>query len=87
MQFEMRKTINISVSEEMHAYILEQAGYGTVSEYIRSLVRSEQQLRADYAQRPTLPLARANDTMVFATALDQLERLRAILEQKDNYDA
>ena len=87
MRFEMRKTINISVSEEMHAYILEQAGYGTVSEYIRSLVRREQQLRADYAQRPTLPLTRANDTMVFATALDQLERLRAILEQKDNYDA
>ena len=29
-RFEMRKTINISVSEQMHAYILKQAGYGTV---------------------------------------------------------
>jgi Arc/MetJ-type ribon-helix-helix transcriptional regulator len=71
----------------MHAYILGQAGYGTVSEYIRSLVRREQQRRADYAQRPRRPLTRANDTIVFAEALDQLERLRAILEQKDNYDA
>ncbi len=87
MRFEMRKTINISVSEEMHTYILEQAGYGTVSEYIRSLVRREQQLRADYARRPTLPLTRANDTYVFADALDQLEKLRAILERKDSYDA
>ena len=83
----MRKTINISVSEEMHGYIVEQAGYGTVSEYIRSLVRSEQQRRADYAKRPMQTPMRVNETMVFAGALEQLEKLRAILEQKDNYEA
>ena len=87
MRFEMRKTINISVSEEMHAYILEQAGYGTVSEYIRSLVRREQQLRADYAKRPMQTPMRVNETMVFAGALKQLEKLRAILERKETYDA
>ena len=70
--FKMRKTIGISVSEQMHAYILEQAGYGTVSEYIRSLVRREQQRRADYALRPTPAPARANDHAVFVNALDQL---------------
>lgn len=86
-RFEMRKTINISVSEQMHSYILEQAGYGTVSEYIRSLVRREQQRRADYGQRPTPPPGRANDNAVFVNALDQLEKLRAILERKDLYDA
>jgi len=83
----MRKTINISVSEQMHAYILEQAGYGTVSEYMRSLVRREQQRRADYALRPTPVPARANDTAVFVNALDQLEKLKKILERKDNYEA
>ena len=84
--FKMRKTINISVSEQMHAYVLEQAGYGTVSEYIRSLVRRDQQRRADYAARPTPVPGRANDNAVFVNALDQLEKLKAILECKDKYD-
>ena len=76
----------ISVSEKMYEYILEQAGY-TVSEYMCSLVRHEQQRREDYALRPTPPITRANDTFVFANALDQLEKLRAILERNDPYDA
>ena len=83
----MRKTINISVSEQMHAYILEQAGYGTVSEYIRSLIRREQQRRADYVLRPAPVPGRANDNAVFVNALDQLEKLKKILERKDNYEA
>ena len=83
----MRKTINISVSEQMHEYILGQAGHGTVSEYIRSLVRREQQRRADYASRPTPQPVRASDTAVLLNALDQLDKLRAILERNDNYDA
>lgn len=81
----MRRTINISVSEEIHAYILEQCKYSTVSEYIRSLVRREQQYRADYAARPVPALTRANDCGVFADALDQLEKLKAILERRDDY--
>ena len=83
----MRKTISISVSEKMHEYILEQAGYGSVSEYIRSLVRREQQRRADYATRPIPTPSRANDSGVFVNALEQLEKLKAILERNDNYDA
>ena len=83
----MRKTISISVSEEMHGYMLEQAGYGTMSEYIRSLVRREQQQRADYTARPTRPLTRARDIGVFLDALEQVEKLKAILERKeDPYD-
>lgn len=84
---EMRRTINISVSEEMHAYITEQCRYSTVSEYIRSLVRREQERRADYAARPVPGVARMNDISVFADALDQLDKLKAILERKDPYDA
>ena len=64
----MRKNISISVSEKMHEYIVEQAGYGTVSEYIRSLVRREQQRREDYALRPVPAVARANDSGAFANA-------------------
>ena len=68
----MRRTINISVSEEMHGYILGQSKYGSVSEYIRGLVRREQQWRADYAARPSPGPTRANDWGVFVDALDQL---------------
>ncbi len=79
----MRRTINISVPEEMHEYIRAQAGYGTVSEYIRSLVRSEQQRRADLAARPAPVLRRANDRLAMSSALEHIERLKAILEQRD----
>ena len=83
----MRMTINISVPEEMHAYILKQCGYGSsVSEYIRSLVRRERQRREDYAARPVTMPTRANDCIVFVHALDQIEKLKAILERRDSYD-
>lgn len=79
----MRKTINISVPEEMYEYILGEAGCGSVSEYIRSLVRREQQRRSDYAARPIAHPARANDSYILANALDQLDKLKAILERND----
>ncbi len=84
----MRMTFNISVPAEMHAYILEQCTCGsTVSEYIRSLIRREQQRRKDYAARPVVPpINRANDCIVFAQALDQVDKLKAILERVDTYD-
>jgi Arc/MetJ-type ribon-helix-helix transcriptional regulator len=79
----MRKTITISVPEKMHDYMLEQVGYGSMSEYIRSLVKREQQRRADYASRPRRESMRANDVFVIVEALEQLEKLQAILERKD----
>ncbi len=64
----------------MHAYILEQCTCGsTVSEYIRSLVHRDQQRRKDYAARPVPAILRANDCVVLARALDQVDKLRAIL--------
>jgi hypothetical protein len=83
----MRRTINISVPEAMHRYIIEQARNTSVSEYIRRLVLQEQERREDYAARPTMPLMTMNDNLVIAQALGQLEKLRAILENTvDDYD-
>lgn len=82
----MRRTINISVSEDVFQYIQNQSRYGSVSEYIRGLVRRERQRREDQAARPKAPLRKANDAFVTAEALEQLERLRAILERRETYD-
>ncbi|MBX7053384.1 MAG: hypothetical protein K1X36_00380 [Pyrinomonadaceae bacterium] len=82
----MRRTINISVSEEMFNYIQQEARYGSVSEYLRSLIHRERQRREDYAARPHAPLRRANDAGVFAEALEQLERLKAILQKTETDD-
>ena len=82
----MRMTINISVPEEMHAYLHKECGHLTVSEYIRSLIRHEQQRRADYAARPREVITTANDCMIIGRALEQLDKLKAILEQADPYD-
>ncbi len=82
----MRRTINISVPEEMHAYLHEECGQLTVSEYIRSLVRREQQRREDYAARPVISPIRANDCVIIAQALEHVEKLRAILVRRDSYD-
>ena len=77
----MRKVITISVPEEMHEFIVDQGRYISVSEYIRGLVDSDRQQRADNASRPIAGLLRANDCMVIGEALLQLDKLRAILEQ------
>lgn len=79
----VRRTINISVSEELFDYIRAQRGYGSVSEYIRSLVRSEQQRRADLLARTQPVLRPVNDSLVFADALDQIDRLKALLEGRE----
>jgi antitoxin ParD1/3/4 len=42
-------TMNISLPESMRTYIeeqMEQGGYGTASEYVRSLIREDQKRRA-----------------------------------------
>jgi len=70
----MRKTINISVSEDMHRFIVEQSKYGTVSEYIRSLVREAQHRRADNTTRPAFRIVPISDHFVIAEAIEQLER-------------
>ena len=82
----MRKTINISLPEEMHSYLHRECGHLTVSEYIRSLVRREQQRRADYSARPKATISRANDCFIIAMALEEIKKLKAILEQNDLYD-
>lgn len=79
----MRKTINISMSEAMYDYVIEQCRYGSVSEYFRSLVVQEQQRRADNAKRPEAPPRKANDVFVTAEALDLIDRLRSILNGDD----
>lgn len=76
----MRRTINISVPEEMYDYIADPDRFGSVSEYIRGLVERDRQQREDYASRPKIMPMRANDCLTIAAALDQLEKLQAILE-------
>ncbi|HTK38872.1 MAG TPA: type II toxin-antitoxin system ParD family antitoxin [Pyrinomonadaceae bacterium] len=62
----MRKTMNISVSEKMHSFILDRTSagcYGSASEYIRSLVRrdrTEQQDRLSGHKNYAAP-RKAND--------------------------
>jgi hypothetical protein len=41
-----------------------------------------QQRRKDYAARPHF-IPRANDCMIFGEALDQVEKLKELLERKD----
>ncbi|MEQ1923803.1 MAG: hypothetical protein ABL952_14960 [Pyrinomonadaceae bacterium] len=78
----MRRTINISVPEEMYDYIVDPDRFGSVSEYIRRLVERDRQERADYAARPRIEPMRANDCLTIGAALEQLDKLKAILEQR-----
>jgi Arc/MetJ-type ribon-helix-helix transcriptional regulator len=58
----MRKTFNISVPEQMYEYILKNSQgwrYGSISEYIRSLVRKDQEERA--LQSGPIRIRKAND--------------------------
>ena len=68
----------------MHTYIVEQARYTSVSEYIRRLVLQEQERREDYAARPTYAPMTMNDSMLLGHALEQLEKLKAILERRED---
>ena len=74
----MRKKVTISVPEGMHDYMIERSRYGTVSEYVRRLVRLDQQRQAEDAGRPVRRKDRANDSIL--EALDEIERLKAILD-------
>ncbi|MGE3466380.1 MAG: type II toxin-antitoxin system ParD family antitoxin [Pyrinomonadaceae bacterium] len=76
----MRRTINISVPEEMYEFIVDSGRYTSVSEYIRGLVERDRQQRADYALRP-IQSRSANDSLVIGEALEQLDKLKAILER------
>lgn len=79
----MRKTITISVSQDMHHYIIKQRGYGTVSEYIRSLIREERRRRSDPVVTPAPAVMPLNERFVLADILEQLERLKAVIESQD----
>ena len=79
-------TINISVPEEMHTYLHRECGDLSVSEYIRSLVHRDRQRREDYRSRPPHMPIRAGDCIVISQALEQLEKLKAILKRTDTYD-
>ena len=60
----MRKTINISVPEEMFSFIQERGQsyrYCSVSEYIRSLVRDDQFREEEKANQPSPEPNRASD--------------------------
>ena len=59
----MRRTITISVSEQMHEFIVKQSGLRTVSEYIRSLISHDYEQHAQRKAQPTRVLRRANDVM------------------------
>lgn len=76
----MRRTINISAPEEMHEFIVDSGRYTSVSEYIRGLVERDRRERDDHALRPVQTL-RANDCLVIGEALEQLDKIKAILER------
>lgn len=60
----MRKTMNISVPEEMFSYIQERGQsyrFCSASEYIRSLVRSDQMREEEKAGQPSPAPRRASD--------------------------
>ena len=80
----MRKTISISISEELHNYVLRESQYSSVSEYIRYLIQDERQRRADNASRPitfTEP-RHVNENFVLSEILEKVERLTKILEHR-----
>ena len=78
----MRRTISISVPEQMYQFIVDAGRHVTVSEYIRGLVESDRQQREDYASRPAFEPMRLNDCFVIAAAIEQLDKAKAILEQR-----
>jgi Arc/MetJ-type ribon-helix-helix transcriptional regulator len=81
----MRKAVTISMPQEMYDYIVSESRRVSVSEYIRSLVRRDQERRADNAARPLRMSPRADETSTFIEALEELEKLKAILERNDKY--
>ncbi len=69
----------------MYDYVDAERGMGTMSEYIRSLVRSEQRRRAEERTRPLGSTIRARDIHVVVEARRQLDKLRDILDGKTRF--
>lgn len=66
--------MNISVTDEMHGFILARTRAGrhsSVSEYIRSLVRSDSPEPLDLSPRQPSPPRRANDYFTDLAAADE----------------
>ena len=76
----MRRKVTISLPQEMYDYVDAERGMGTMSEYIRSLVRGEQRRRAEERTRPLGSVTRARDIHVVVEARRQLDKLRDILD-------
>lgn len=71
------------MSEELHEYVLKQSRYSTVSEYIRSVIRNERRRREDYVARPIAAPRPVNEMFVLANVIEQLDKLKAMLEHND----
>ncbi len=68
-------TMNISLPETMKSFVeerLDQDGYGTVSEYIRDLIRADQKRRAE-AQLETLLLERLQNNNAIEFDINQVK--------------
>lgn len=72
--------------EEMYDHLMRHYGMGSISEYIRSLIRRDLERRADYAARPLPRMLTANESADLGAALIELDKLRSILERKDTYN-
>lgn len=83
----MRRTITISVPDEMYEYIDAERGMGTVSEYFRSLVRRDQRRRQDPRSGSKLGVVMlARDTGKVAEIRRQLDKMRDILDGRAVHD-
>ncbi len=68
-------TMNVSLPETMKSFVeerLDQDGYGTVSEYIRDLIRADQKRRAE-AQLETLLLERLQNNAAIEFDINQVK--------------
>lgn len=79
----MRRTINISLPNEMYDFVAGRAGNGPVSEYIRALIRAEQLRIEDRAKRPVVGLLRASDAMGTSWVVGEIMHLAKRIEDHD----
>lgn len=78
----MRKTVNISMPEEMYRYVVARSGYLPVSEYIRGLITADQ-LRTSERNQVVRKLRTANESMICGRAVEELRRVMRILEGEE----
>lgn len=70
--------INISLPEKMRAYVeekVERDGYGTISEYLRSLIRAEEEKESKYFERLIAEAYASGPAVPFTK--EDLESMRA----------